>query len=97
MTPRLPASATQATASAITSGSVVESTCATDGAVRLHPVSRLVAVGNLEDISHRGYRLGWLPQRSRKITERWTTKLITVAVPCAITKAAGPRHGSFAN
>ncbi len=29
------------------------------------------------------------PQRSRKITERCTMKLITVAVPCAITKATG--------
>src|ERR1700722_18706356 len=42
MTPRPPASAASATALAITSGSGVESTCATDGAVRLQPVSRLV-------------------------------------------------------
>src|SRR5271163_3028190 len=97
MTPRPPASAAQATALAITSGSGVQSTWATDGAVRLHPVSRFVVVGNVENISERGYLFSALPQRSRKITERCTMKLITVAVPCAITKAAGTRHGSFAN
>ena len=38
---------------------------------------------------HRGYRLGCGTQRSRKITARWTMKLITVAVPWAITNATG--------
>ena len=45
MTPRPPESATWATALAITSGSRVESTCATDGAVRPKPISRVVVVG----------------------------------------------------
>ena len=31
-------------------------------------------------------------QRSLKITARWTTKLMTVAVPCAITKATVNCH-----
>ena len=42
---RAAASATRATALAITSGSGVESTWATDGAVRPKPVSRVVVVG----------------------------------------------------
>ena len=33
-----------------------------------------------------------LGQRSRKMTARWTMKLITVAVPCAMTNATGTRH-----
>src|SRR6202007_2622031 len=94
MTPRPPVSAAWATALAITSGSGVDSTCATEGAVRLHPVSRLGVVGN---IKQKGYPAVRSAQRSRKITERWTMKLITVAVPWAITKAAGTRHGSFRN
>src|SRR5271166_2547892 len=48
MTPRPfdkpPASATCATALAIASGSGVRSTCATEGAVRPHPVSRVAVV-----------------------------------------------------
>jgi hypothetical protein len=52
MTPRLPASAAKATALAITSGSGLESTCATDGAVRLQPVSRFVVVGNPENFEN---------------------------------------------
>ena len=32
-------------------------------------------------------------QRSRKMTARCTTKLMTVAVPCAMTNATGTRHG----
>jgi hypothetical protein len=36
-------------------------------------------------------------QRSRKITERCTMKLITVAVPWAMTNATGTRHGWFSN
>ena len=36
-------------------------------------------------------------QRSRKITERCTMKLITVAVPWAMTNAIGTRHGWFSN
>src|SRR5260370_36352236 len=45
ITPRVPPSAARATAFAMTSGSVVESTCATVGAVRPHPVSRWAVVG----------------------------------------------------
>src|SRR6201995_744939 len=45
MTPRPPESATRATALAISSGSRVESTWATDGAVRPKPISRVVVVG----------------------------------------------------
>ena len=86
------------TALAITSGSGVDSTCATDGAVRPKPVSRVVVVGmSLLNIVKEGTACGGRVQRSRKITDRCTMKLITVAVPCAITKAAGTRHGSFAN
>ena len=44
MTPRPPESATWATALAITAGSGVDSTSATEGAVRLHPVRRFVVV-----------------------------------------------------
>src|ERR1700757_3216673 len=65
MTPRPPASAAWATALAITSGSGVDSTCATEGAVRLQPVSRWV--GNLDDISQRGYRLARSKQRTRRL------------------------------
>ena len=32
-------------------------------------------------------------QRNRKMTARCTTKLMTVAVPCAMTNATGTRHG----
>ena len=96
--PGPPASATWATALAITSGSGVDSTCATDGAVRPKPVSRVGVVGiSLLNIVKEGTACARSVQRSRKITERCTMKLITVAVPCAITKAAGTRHGSFAN
>src|ERR1700730_10195209 len=45
ITPRVPPSAARATAFAMTSGSVVESTCATVGAVRPHPVRRWAVVG----------------------------------------------------
>src|ERR1700744_3177144 len=66
MTPRPPVSAAWATALAITSGSGVDSTCATEGAVRLHPVSRFRGAGNLEDISQRGYRLARRTPRTRR-------------------------------
>ena len=77
------------TALAITSGSGVDNTCATLGAVRAQPVSRWGVVSNIvtrvpPDAS---------AQRSRKMTARWTMKLITVAVPCAITNATGTRQG----
>src|ERR1700722_14687971 len=55
MTPRPPASAARATALAITSGSGLESTCATDGAVRLQPVSCFgVAPGSVLNIVKEG-------------------------------------------
>ena len=34
---------------------------------------------------------------NRKMTARWTTKLITVAVPCAMTNATGTAQGSSSN
>lgn len=37
-------------------------------------------------------RLAVPAQRTRKITVRCTTKLMTVAVPCAITNATGSAH-----
>ncbi len=40
----------------------------------------------------RGYRLRGAAQRMRKITARCTMKLITVAVPCAMTNATGIAH-----
>src|ERR1700721_3095805 len=54
MTPRPPASAARATALAIPSGSGVESTCATDGAVRLQPVSCFGVPGSVLDIVKEG-------------------------------------------
>ncbi len=84
------------TASTMTSGSGVDSTRATDGAVRPQPVSRWWSEIVLR---HRdeGTATTAVRQRSRKITARCTTKLITVAVPCAMTNATGTRHGLSSN
>ena len=55
---------------------------------------RRVVVGNIVTRVPCGSR-GSLS--SRKITDRCTTKLMTVAVPWAMTNATGTRHGWFSN
>lgn len=70
----------------ISSGSDVRSTSATLGAVRPQPVRRCISV--VADIVTRVPCDPSGLMEAGKSKPRWTMKLITVAVPCATTKAA---------